>query len=365
METISLFSYKGGVGRTYLTVQLARCLAALGKKVIVADFDFDAPSIPGSFSEKPNFYKEISGGLYELVNQFINVKPRRDAKTTGGKNKYREFVDKLNKYLITVDVALNGTQNDEATLDKDSGWIKVLPGGLVDRFEYWADISSPEWVGLVRGKKGRYSIGEFIVETLQPALEDIGADYLLIDTRAGVTHYFGLVRGFSQRMVMIYTPTDETRTVMGKYLLPELKTHVSENSSQKWESFVLVAGRLPNEFMDKEEELYNDVIKFFINNMTPEMSDLAKLLKLSSDIKTYYDPSARVFDGRYSEEKNILSDNEDYQIVDLHLDILRVLAALLPEIAEEAFRKFSDDLGIPDEKDMKIPSICKEDKRAL
>lgn len=71
MEIISLFSYKWGVGRTYLTAQLARCLAALGKNVVIADFDFDAPSIPGMFKRRSgdNYYPCVKGGFYELATK--------------------------------------------------------------------------------------------------------------------------------------------------------------------------------------------------------------------------------------------------------------------------------------------------------
>ena len=64
MVTINFYSYKGGVGRTMLTAQIARLLAALGKRVVVADFDFDAPGIPAAFGMN---MQDVKCGLFELV----------------------------------------------------------------------------------------------------------------------------------------------------------------------------------------------------------------------------------------------------------------------------------------------------------
>jgi hypothetical protein len=105
LETASLFSYKGGVGRTYLTVQLARCLAALGKKVVVVDFDFDAPGVPGSFKNPHdtgthlNFYTKVvenGGGLFELVADYID----KSVDETG--EDFATFMKDCNKVQLSI-----------------------------------------------------------------------------------------------------------------------------------------------------------------------------------------------------------------------------------------------------------------------
>ena len=52
MHTISFYSYKGGVGRSLAVYYFAKELAALGKKVIAIDFDFEAPGLPYKFNVK-------------------------------------------------------------------------------------------------------------------------------------------------------------------------------------------------------------------------------------------------------------------------------------------------------------------------
>ena len=43
MITISFYSYKGGVGRSLALTNLAVYLAQFGVKVVMADFDLEAP----------------------------------------------------------------------------------------------------------------------------------------------------------------------------------------------------------------------------------------------------------------------------------------------------------------------------------
>ena len=87
MKTISFYSYKGGVGRTLLAAHVARYLAGLGKKVVLVDFDFDAPGVPAIFGL--NAFKDIRGGILDLVLEF-----------RAASRPSPQFRRRLNQYLI-------------------------------------------------------------------------------------------------------------------------------------------------------------------------------------------------------------------------------------------------------------------------
>ena len=52
MKTITFYSYKGGAGRTLLLVNTAYYLAGAGKRVVMIDFDLEAPGLHQKFDFK-------------------------------------------------------------------------------------------------------------------------------------------------------------------------------------------------------------------------------------------------------------------------------------------------------------------------
>jgi Mrp family chromosome partitioning ATPase len=49
VETLTFYSYKGGVGRSLLLAKAALFLASRGKRVVALDFDFEAPGLHYKF----------------------------------------------------------------------------------------------------------------------------------------------------------------------------------------------------------------------------------------------------------------------------------------------------------------------------
>ena len=46
MKVVAFYSFKGGVGRTMSLLSVAYTLAQRGRKVVVADWDLQAPGLP-------------------------------------------------------------------------------------------------------------------------------------------------------------------------------------------------------------------------------------------------------------------------------------------------------------------------------
>ena len=70
MFVITFYSYKGGVGRTMSLVNVASELSKRGRKVLVIDFDLEAPGIP-SFREFSVSESRI--GIVDYVSQYIET----------------------------------------------------------------------------------------------------------------------------------------------------------------------------------------------------------------------------------------------------------------------------------------------------
>jgi len=56
MKTVTIHSYRGGTGKTSITLNLAEYLASMGKKICLVDFDLRSPALLSYFGVKPRYY---------------------------------------------------------------------------------------------------------------------------------------------------------------------------------------------------------------------------------------------------------------------------------------------------------------------
>jgi cellulose biosynthesis protein BcsQ len=325
MKTINFYSYKGGVGRTMLTVQIARLLAALGKKVVVADFDFDAPGIPAVFNKG---FKDIeSGGIFELFTAF-----KRDSGPT------KAFEDSLDKYLVKIDIELKGNRAEK------EGSIQILPSGRISD-EYWNEISKTSWLEALSAPKQKpSSFLRFVLKTLKPSLEAKGIDYFLIDARAGVTYYGNIGQYVADYQAMVFCPNKEAMDALETFLLPALE----KSHEKRLEAFnkdkecgidsyelplkrvVFIVSRIPPELVEKRDTVFETMEKLITNKLSKRFMEYTntKIFKLHSDLNVHLDSRCRDFDGRY------LNKELGEDIVQIHEDILKILVVLCPEVCE-------------------------------
>lgn len=152
MFVVTFYSYKGGVGRTSALVNVAIRLAHRGKRVVVIDFDLEAPGLDsyGLFeTDKPR------NGVVEYFGQFWN---------SGEVPKLEDFVIKT----------------------KRPG-LFFIPAGKKDN-QYQTFLSQLNWKALYRNKKGY-----LLVENLKAAIKDLlQPDYVLLDSRTGLTDVSGI-----------------------------------------------------------------------------------------------------------------------------------------------------------------------------
>ena len=95
MKTITFYSYKGGVGRTMALANIAVLLSKRGKKVLVVDWDLEAPGLHEYFNN--NEYEKVpankKGGLMGLL---------KTAKTDKAKSCWRDYLSKVIFPLVYV-----------------------------------------------------------------------------------------------------------------------------------------------------------------------------------------------------------------------------------------------------------------------
>jgi len=163
MKTITFYSYKGGVGRSLALSNVANRLSEFGKKVCIMDFDLEAPGLHLKFGNY--IKKEIRSGLVDYIHHFSE--------------KFSVPSD-INKYVTEVDFGDTDRRRP----------ISLIAAGDTTSKKYWNKVCSIDW------KKFFYeqdSVGvEFFYNLKEQIRQQIKPDFLLVDSRTGITDISGV-----------------------------------------------------------------------------------------------------------------------------------------------------------------------------
>lgn len=156
MFVVTFYSYKGGVGRTSALMNCAYRLAEMGKRVFVLDFDLEAPGVDSFELSQSNASRP---GLVEYIARFMD---------SGEVAPLDEFV---------FDISPKNPR----------GSVLMMPAGRKDA-NYQASLSRLDWKFLYKQKSGF-----LFVENVKAAVrEKYAPDYILIDSRTGLTDISGI-----------------------------------------------------------------------------------------------------------------------------------------------------------------------------
>jgi MinD-like ATPase involved in chromosome partitioning or flagellar assembly len=176
MYVVTFYSFKGGVGRSMALVNAAAEIARRGKRVLVVDFDLEAPGL--DTFDITSSYKS-KRGLLDFVDDF-----RRTAEVPD----VREYV-----YQAEVDIG--------------EGQLWVMPAGLRDE-EYDSRFRSIDWAELYDGQDG-FLLFEDLKAQWNKVLK---MDYVLIDSRTGYTDVGGIcTRQLPDAVVIFFYPNEQNR----------------------------------------------------------------------------------------------------------------------------------------------------------
>jgi MinD-like ATPase involved in chromosome partitioning or flagellar assembly len=180
METITFYSYKGGVGRTLSLANIAIYLSRFGLNVCIVDFDLEAPGV--HYKLKPLFSRPVERGLVDYIYEF----------TSGG-----NVPASLSEYALTAENVPEGEGN-----------IRLIPAGNVLSAEYWKKLASIDWHGFFYESGGEGI--PFFLEFKEKIRSELQPDFLLIDSRTGITEMSGICTALlPDRVVFLITNNPE------------------------------------------------------------------------------------------------------------------------------------------------------------
>jgi MinD-like ATPase involved in chromosome partitioning or flagellar assembly len=173
MYTVTFYSYRGGVGRTTALANVAIDLALRGRKVLLVDFDLEAPSLPSFVHLRPK--DGAHPGLVEFIAEYLRSGKSPD----------------ICNYVYPA-----------KPLDKDCAEIWVMPAGR-GGVDYWQAFHGINWKELY-GLRDGFVLFEDIKFQWQ---EFLHPDYVLIDARAGINDRLAIcTRQLPDALVTMLTP---------------------------------------------------------------------------------------------------------------------------------------------------------------
>lgn len=175
MYVVTFYSFKGGVGRTLALANVGLDLARTGRRVLLVDFDLEAPGIHTFRLLKP---KQAHGGVVDYISNYLAARSSPDV---------RNYVYE----------ALGVGQHD--------GRLWVMPAGKSDS-GYARKLASINWHALYKEHDG------FIMFEDMKAQWDscFEPDYVLIDSRTGHTDIGGIcTRQLPNAVVILFFPNEQ------------------------------------------------------------------------------------------------------------------------------------------------------------
>ena len=174
MYITSFYSFKGGVGRTMALVNTAVTLALRGRRVLVVDFDVEAPGLDTFDVLRP---QEDVPGVIDFVARYLESGQAPDV--TG--------------YIGAC-----------PGIGEDDGRLWIMPSGRSDT--YAATLGQIDWVDLYERRDG-YLLFEDLREQWYRIVKP---DYVLIDSRTGHTDSSGIcTRQLPDSVVILFFPNEQ------------------------------------------------------------------------------------------------------------------------------------------------------------
>jgi MinD-like ATPase involved in chromosome partitioning or flagellar assembly len=182
MYTVTFYSFKGGVGRTSALVNIAAELTSQGRRVLIVDFDLEAPGV-----------------------DTFNL-PRPPQHVSAEDDPLLGVVDYVTKYIETGEAPdLTHYVYQSAGIGANGGALWIMPAGKQDR-TYAERLNSINWLDLYERHDGF-----LMFEDLKAQCEVLlDPDYVLVDSRTGHTDIAGIcTRQLPDAVVALFFPNEQ------------------------------------------------------------------------------------------------------------------------------------------------------------
>ncbi len=197
MKTITFYSYKGGVGRSLALANIASHLTKYNKQVCLLDFDLEAPGLHFKFADQlKNQRRGIDKGIVDYIYEFSN---------TG------IIPDRISEFSLSF-------------LSTAQAYITLIPAGNINSPDYWKKLSNINWYNLLYGSSaGLY----FLLDLKQKIQKELSPDYLLIDSRTGITEMSGITLSLLADTVVVIAANNKENIEGAKKVIKSISDPIN------------------------------------------------------------------------------------------------------------------------------------------
>lgn len=202
----TFYSFKGGVGRSMALANVAELLCRYGLKVLIIDFDLEAPGLERFFDSPQATYKPTDilnkRGLIDLLISYKKLYslPRFDLKedvaVDSSTHQTPPFpVEPLVNFITPI-----------YEIGNDDGKLYIIPAGqrAGDEFTRYAErVRSFDWDNFYTEWNGEVFFEWFRQET------EAFADVVLIDSRTGITEMGGICTHYLADIVVMFVAPNQ------------------------------------------------------------------------------------------------------------------------------------------------------------
>ena len=224
MYVTTFYSFKGGVGRTMALVNVAVTLALRGRRVLVVDFDVEAPGLDTFDVLRP---REEVPGVIDFVTQYLEdgQAPAADS-----------FIGEC------------------PAIGDQGGGLWIMPSGRNET--YAAKFNQVDWGALYERHDG-FLLFEDLKEQWNQIVQP---DYVLIDSRTGHTDTSGIcTRQLPNSVVILFFPNEQNLRGLTE-VVRDIRSEANE-PREKSIGLHFVMSNVPD--LDDEDRILENKIRAF------------------------------------------------------------------------------------------------------
>ncbi len=293
MRTFTFYSYKGGTGRSLVVANVARYLSRFGQKVVVLDFDLEAPGLHYKLSTNPDGSPlSVEKGVVD----YFHVCALQG-----------ERPENLCDYLVEVPASTDET-----------GSIALMAAGEVPSGSYWRKLSQISWREFLYAP-GAVGVA-FFLDLKERIEQELNPDFILIDARTGITEIGGVATTVLPDKVVALLLSNRENLEGARVVLRSLRRAQRPPGAPPVD-VVPVLSRIPYPRPAEEEEKIVAAATAFLNQPAEKLEDT---LEVSDLVVLHSEPELQV------KESLLIGGNRSPDESLLLRDYLRLFNRLIP-----------------------------------